>query len=347
VLWLVHVTSPLYVPRLIAMQGQQTAIVVGANELGQRIARTINDDPFEIRKVVGFFDDRSEERLALKGTAPLAGNLKSVAAYVKAARVSIIFVTLPVSSQPRILALFEDLRDTTASIYYAPDIFMHDLIQARMDAVGNVPVLAVCETPFQGSSGLLKRVADVLISSTAIVVSSPLLLAIAAAIRMTSSGAVIFKQRRYGLDGREIIVWKFRTMFVTEDGDKVYTQVSQRDGRVTPLGRLLRRTSLDELPQFFNVLQGAMSVVGPRPHAISVNEQYRRLIPGYMVRHKVKPGITGLAQVNGYRGGDDLESMTGRVRYDTEYLRSWSFGLDLKILLMTALILFRGDPKAF
>ena len=174
ILWLVHVSSPLYVPRIIALQGHQTAIIIGANDLGNRIAATINGDPFEVRRVVAFFDDRSEERLARPGVLPLAGNLKAVAAYVKAARVNLIFVTLPVTSQPRIMALFEDLRDTTASIYYAPDIFMHDLIQARMDSVGNVPVLAVCETPFQGSSGLLKRITDVLISSTALVCAAPM-----------------------------------------------------------------------------------------------------------------------------------------------------------------------------
>ncbi len=170
---------------------------------------------------------------------------------------------------------------------------------------------------------------------------------IAVAIRLTSPGPAIFKQRRYGLDGKEILVWKFRTMRCAEDGDKTYRQVTRDDDRVTPLGRILRKTSLDEFPQLLNVLTGSMSLVGPRPHALAVNEQYRKLIPGYMVRHKVKPGITGWAQVNGYRGGDDLESMRNRTAYDLAYLRSWSLSLDVLILLRTAKMLIFGDSKAF
>jgi len=156
-------------------------------------------------------------------------------------------------------------------------------------------------------------------------------------------GPVIFKQRRYGLDGRQIIVYKFRTMSVMEDGDSI-RQATQSDSRVTPLGRLLRRTSLDELPQLLNVLQGRMSLVGPRPHAVAHNEQYRKLIKGYMLRHKVAPGITGLAQIHGMRGETQtLEQMEARVKYDLEYLRNWSPLLDLKILFKTVLIVARGD----
>jgi putative colanic acid biosysnthesis UDP-glucose lipid carrier transferase len=177
-------------------------------------------------------------------------------------------------------------------------------------------------------------------------VAAPLLAAAAIGVRLSSPGPIVFKQRRYGLDGQEIIVYKFRSMSVTEDGDHTYTQVIRNDSRVTAFGAFMRKTSIDELPQLFNVLEGSMSLVGPRPHAIAVNEQYRRLISGYMVRHKVKPGITGWAQVNGLRGGDDLDSMRGRVELDLEYLRNWSLGLDIAILLKTVTLIW-GDRRAF
>jgi putative colanic acid biosynthesis UDP-glucose lipid carrier transferase len=179
-----------------------------------------------------------------------------------------------------------------------------------------------------------------------LLVMAPVMLIIALVVRLTSPGAVIFKQRRYGLNGEEIIIYKFRTMTVVEDGADI-TQATKTDSRFTPVGRFLRRYSLDELPQLINVLQGRMSLVGPRPHAVAHNEIYRRLIKGYMVRHKVLPGITGLAQVNGLRGETrTLEQMEARVRYDLEYLRGWSVELDLEILARTALRVLH-DSRAF
>jgi putative colanic acid biosynthesis UDP-glucose lipid carrier transferase len=207
-------------------------------------------------------------------------------------------------------------------------------------------VVAVCESPFVGITGPLKRLSDIVLSLFFIIVLSPVLIAVAIGVKLTSPGPVVFKQRRYGLDGEEIWVLKFRSMTVTEDGDKVYKQVTKDDARVTRFGAFIRRTSLDELPQFFNVLLGGMSIVGPRPHAVAVNEQYRGKIPGYMVRHKVRPGITGWAQVNGFRGGDDLHSMRQRVQYDIDYLRNWSLRLDLSIIVRTVLILFK-DRAAY
>ncbi|HBV2999050.1 TPA: exopolysaccharide biosynthesis polyprenyl glycosylphosphotransferase, partial [Klebsiella pneumoniae] len=168
---------------------------------------------------------------------------------------------------------------------------------------------------------------------------SPILLIIACLIKLTSPGPIIFKQTRYGMDGKPIKVWKFRSMSVMENDNKVI-QATKNDIRITKVGRLLRRTSLDELPQFFNVLFGGMSIVGPRPHAVAHNEQYRNLIEGYMLRHKVKPGITGWAQINGWRGETDtLEKMEKRVEFDLEYIREWSIWLDLKIIFLT---IFKG-----
>jgi len=210
-----------------------------------------------------------------------------------------------------------------------------------------MPVISVCETPFTGVNGLVKRLSDIVLSILILVLISPVMLAVAIAVKLTSRGPVIFMQRRYGLDGEEIHVYKFRSMKVTEDGGEII-QVSRRDPRVTTVGAFLRRTSLDELPQFINVLQGRMSIVGPRPHAVAHNEMYRKLIRGYMVRHKVKPGITGWAQVNGYRGETEtLDKMQARVDYDLDYLRNWSLRLDLKIILKTILVVIHGDGAAY
>ncbi len=337
---------PHVLVRLVAMRGEHVAVIIGANELGRSMARSILGDAYSGTRVTGFFDDRDADRLGEVTEAPVLGRIERVADFVRANRVHQIFIALPMASQPRILKLLESLRDTTASIYFVPDIFMLDLIQARVDTMVGFPVLAVCETPFHGTTGAIKRMTDVIISLTAILLTAPFMLVIAAAIKLTMPGPVLFKQRRYGLDGEQIMVWKFRSMKVQEDGADV-KQATKNDDRITPLGRFLRRTSLDELPQFFNVLQGKMSVVGPRPHAISHNETYRKLIRGYMVRHKVKPGITGLAQINGCRGETEtIEKMEKRVRYDLDYLRHWSLQLDLTIIARTVLQVFK-DPNAY
>jgi putative colanic acid biosynthesis UDP-glucose lipid carrier transferase len=245
------------------------------------------------------------------------------------------------AAHPRLLQLLDGMKDTTASVYFVPDIFITDLIQARIDDINGVPVMAVCETPIVGVNALFKRAGDIVMAATGLVLLAPLMALIAVGVKRSSPGPIFFRQRRYGLDGRPITVLKFRTMTVIENGEHV-TQATRNDPRVTRLGAFLRRTSLDELPQLINVLQGTMSMVGPRPHAVAHNEQYRRLIKGYMVRHKVKPGITGWAQVNGCRGEtDSVDKMQKRIEYDLEYLRRWSLGFDLLIVFKTALIVLR------
>jgi len=333
---------PVVLPRLMAAEGvQRVAVIAGENELGLKLAERIRTAPFLGIRLAGFFDDRSPERLGADASEGVLGTLSELPAYAKTHRVDLIYLTLPMASQPRILRLLEELRDTTASIYFTPDIFLFDLIQARMDAIGGIPVLAVCETPFYGLNGLIKRASDIVLASVILVLILPLMAAIAIGIKLTSRGPVLFTQRRYGEDGREIVVYKFRTMTVLEDGN-VVKQATKDDARITRFGAFLRQYSLDELPQFVNVLQGRMSVVGPRPHAVAHNELYRKLIRGYMVRHKVKPGITGWAQVNGLRGETEtLEKMRARIEYDLSYLRNWSLQLDLQIVLRTILVVLR------
>jgi putative colanic acid biosysnthesis UDP-glucose lipid carrier transferase len=331
-------------PRVLSSEAaQRVAVIAGAGSLGCRLAERMNGQPHLGLRFAGFFDDRGAERLGAEVTPKTLGNLDQLAEYAKRNRVDLIYITLPMASQPRIVKLLEELRDTTASIYFVPDIFLFDLIQARMDTVAGIPVLAVCETPLYGVNGVLKRVSDLILASLILIMIAPLMAAIAIGVKMSSPGPVLFKQRRYGLDGREIVVYKFRSMTVMEDGG-VVTQAKKNDARVTPFGGFLRRTSLDELPQFINVLQGRMSVVGPRPHAVSHNEQYRKLIRGYMIRHKVKPGITGWAQVNGFRGETEtLDKMKARIEFDLAYLRNWSLRLDLAIVIKTVFVVLKKE----
>ena len=343
-----HIMLRMAAPWVLSLQGPpQKAVIVGMNEQGLALAGRIGAARYSHMRLAGFFDDRTPDRLDTSGEYPMLGKLADLPTFTRENGVHLIYLSLPMASQPRILQVLNDLKDTTASIYFVPDMFVTDLIQGRPMQVYGMPVISVCETPFRGGNGIVKRMSDVILSILILILIAPVMLAVAIAVKVSSPGPVIFKQRRYGLDGEEIYVYKFRSMRVTEDGAEI-TQAKRSDPRVTKVGAFLRRTSLDELPQFVNVLQGRMSIVGPRPHAVAHNEQYRKLITGYMVRHKVKPGITGWAQVNGYRGEtDSLEKMQARVDYDLDYLRNWSLQLDLKIIIKTVLVVFKGDPTAY
>jgi len=321
-------------------ENRRTAIIVGAGALGVKVAKAIGDAESGI-DFAGYFDDRINGRVDAEATDKRLGGLGEVADYIRANGIREVFITLPLGSQPRIVELLEQMQGTTASLYFVPDVFGITVIQGRLQDMNGVPIVGICETPFTGANELVKRASDVVLASIILVLISPLLLAIAIGVKLSSPGPVIFKQRRNGLDGEEIIVYKFRSM-TTQDNGPVVVQATRDDPRITPFGAFIRRTSLDELPQFINVLQGRMSIVGPRPHAVAHNEMYREMIKAYMVRHKVKPGITGWAQVNGHRGETDtLDKMRARVEYDLEYLRNWSLALDLQIIVRTIrLVLF-------
>jgi len=345
-----HLTARFLLRRFYASEKNiHRAVIVGASSIGRKLAHRITRgkrfDPG--LSFAGFFDDRNAQRLGDDvPDAMLLGSLENLPAYVQAHKIDQIYIALPMMTEKRILKLLDDLKDTTASIYFVPDIFVFDLIQAGLGEVNGIPVVAICETPFCGVNHLLKRLSDIVLSSIILLFLAPLLLLIGMGVKLTSPGPALFKQRRYGLDGKEIIVYKFRSMAVCEDGNDV-RQARRCDSRVTPFGAFLRRTSLDELPQFINVLQGRMSVVGPRPHAIAHNETYRKLIKGYMVRHKVRPGITGLAQVRGLRGETEtLDKMQARIDCDLDYLRHWSMALDMKIIFKTIFVVLR-DQRAY
>jgi putative colanic acid biosysnthesis UDP-glucose lipid carrier transferase len=288
----------------------------------------------------GYFDDRTDDRVDEESTNKRLGGLKDVAPYIIQHGVREVYITLPLGSQPRIVELLEQVQGTTASLFFVPDVFGISIIQGRLQDMNGVPVVGICETPFTGTNELVKRMSDVVLALLILVLISPILLGVAIGVKLSSPGPIIFKQRRNGLDGDEIVVYKFRSM-TSQDNGAVVKQATKDDARITPFGAFIRRTSLDELPQFINVLQGRMSIVGPRPHAVAHNEQYREIIKAYMVRHKVKPGITGWAQVNGHRGETDtIEKMQARVEYDLAYLRNWTLGLDLQIIIRTIRLVF-------
>ena len=319
---------------------RRLAVVVGASALGTKVARALQESDDIGVEFVGYFDDRLDERIDPEAQAKVLGNLGDIANYVVRHGVRDVYITLPLGSQPRIVDLLEQLQGTTASLFFVPDVFGISIIQGRLQDMNGVPVVGICETPFTGTNELAKRVSDLVLATLILVGISPLMLFIARGVKLSSPGPVIFRQRRNGLDGSEIVVYKFRSMTTQDNGPEV-RQATRNDPRVTRFGAFLRRNSLDELPQFFNVIQGSMSIVGPRPHAVTHNEQYRQIIKAYMVRHKVKPGITGWAQVNGHRGETDtIEKMRARVEYDLEYLRNWSIGLDLRIIASTIRLVF-------
>ena len=340
-LWLAVATGRTILRRRAAQPGlRHSAVVVGAGPLGAKVARALLEDRAEGRDFLGWFDDRTDARVHTDASGTILGSLKDVAPYILANAVKDVYITLPLGSQPRILELLKSVQGTTASIYFVPDVFGISIIQGRLQDMNGVPVVGICETPFTGTNELVKRASDVVLASIILVLTSPLLAVIALGVKLGSPGPVIFKQRRNGLDGSEIWVFKFRSM-LTQDNGAVVTQATKDDARVTPFGAFLRRTSLDELPQFINVLQGHMSIVGPRPHAVAHNDMYRELIRAYMVRHKVKPGITGWAQINGLRGETEtIDKMKARVEFDLEYLRNWSLGLDLQIIVRTVRVAF-------
>lgn len=333
--------------RQLGIQPKQYAII-GVDELGFQIANNIHANPELNLHLTGFFDDRPDERLeSIPEHLPKRqGSIERLIELARSGEIDTIYISLPMRAESRINEILKRLGDTTASVYIVPNFFVFRLLHSRWSDIGGLPVVSLHETPIYGVDGVVKRTADIFFATLGIVLSAIPMMIIAVLIKLTSKGPILFKQKRYGLDGKEIHVWKFRSMTVTENGPHVQ-QATKNDPRVTAIGKVIRRTSLDELPQFFNVLMGTMSMVGPRPHASAHNEEYRGIIDGYMLRHKIKPGITGLAQVNGCRGETDtIEKMERRVEYDHRYIRQWSFWLDIKIMFKTVFAVF-ADENAY
>ena len=321
------------------------AAVAGAGERARRFARFLQSTPGFRSTLAGFFSETGAAGTGVDPPAPLLGDFDALVERAGRREFSTIFIALPAVAEETVRRLVAALADTPAAVYVVPSPFTDELAHAQWVRLGGLPLVSVFETPFSGVNGWVKRAEDLALSLAILAVAAVPMLLIAAAVKLTSPGPVLFRQRRHGINGREIRVLKFRTMTVAQDGDHV-PQAVEADPRLSRVGAFLRHTSLDELPQFFNVLRGDMSVVGPRPHAIAHNERYRRLIPGYMLRHRIKPGITGWAQIHGLRGRTDaVGNMERRIRYDLWYVGRWSVWLDLWIVARSVTLL-AGDRNA-
>ncbi len=352
-LWAVATATMMVVDRtllrglthFLRLRGYNTKrfAIVGINELGFTLARNIENSPELGLQLAGFYDDRPASRLpnVPADIGKQVGTIEELVRQTQCNLVDTVYVTLPMRAETRIKGILDALANSTASVYIVPDFFVFQLLHSRWTSINGVPAVSVFENPFYGIDGMVKRITDFVLACVFLVIGAIPLLAIAIAIKITSRGPVFFRQKRYGLDGRGFFVWKFRSMSVCEAGSE-YIQATKDDPRVTKLGAFLRKTSLDEVPQLFNVLEGTMSLVGPRPHPNLQNENFRTQIHGYMLRHKVKPGITGLAQVNGYRGETEtLDKMEKRIEFDHRYIREWSLWMDFRILFKTFFVVLK------
>jgi Undecaprenyl-phosphate glucose phosphotransferase len=316
------------------------AVVVGGTPLAGRVIETFRKEQWAGIEVQGWFttldtNSPTGARLA-RDASPCLGNLAELAAYVEANNIHEVWLALPLSEQSKIDRIIASLRHSTADIKLVPDLFGLRLLNQSIGQVAGLPVISLRASPMDGNARLVKALEDRILASLILLVISPLLALLAIGVKLSSPGPVLFRQKRHGRDGEVIEVWKFRSMRVHQETDGQVTQAKKHDSRVTPFGAFLRRTSLDELPQFFNVLQGTMSIVGPRPHAIAHNNQFKDIVQDYMQRHRMKPGITGWAQINGLRGETDTtDKMARRVEYDLSYMQQWSLTLDIKIIALT------------
>ncbi|MBM75353.1 MAG: undecaprenyl-phosphate glucose phosphotransferase [Proteobacteria bacterium] len=351
----------------------QNAIIIGATESGKKLAQDILKSPWLELELLGFMDSNykegefvtqikqdTEDKPTEDPNTPTHSmqqfpTLRAVAdltpeSFRKIEKdIDVVFIAGDIEDKEKddsMLEIQNIFKDTTCSVYWVPSIKDSKLLGGNYINLNGTAAISIYETPIKSGNAILKRIEDIILGIIILCIISIPLLFISLGVKLSSPGPVLFKQRRYGLDGKIIWVWKFRSMSVTEDSEKNIKQATKNDARVTKFGAFLRRTSLDELPQFFNVLTGSMSIVGPRPHAIAHNEHYRKIVDGYMLRHMIKPGVTGWAQVNGWRGETDtIEKMEKRVEFDIYYMRNWSIPFDLQIIMMTALSEFVGVGK--
>lgn len=324
---------------------RRKAVFLRFHDAAGLLAKRMQYEPLLGVDPIGYFDaehEGDEDAPPL----PWLGEIADAVAYVKNNPVDVVFLGLDMAESPAVRELMEALQDSTVSIYFIPDSKLFGVPGVQVTEMVGVPLLVVAETPFIGLSHTLKRMMDIVISVTLLLALTPVLISVAIAVKLSSPGPIVFRQKRYGVGGKEIDVYKFRSMRVTPPS-AVVKQAKPNDDRITRVGKFIRKSSLDELPQFINVLQGSMSIVGPRPHAVQHNELYRKLIPGYMLRHKVKPGITGWAQVNGLRGETEtIDKMRRRIQHDLVYISHWSVSFDIQIILRTIFLVFK-DTNAY
>ncbi|HXH73871.1 MAG TPA: undecaprenyl-phosphate glucose phosphotransferase [Bacteriovoracaceae bacterium] len=310
-------------------------LIYGAGKVGKNVGDRLREEVEIGFDISAYIDDN----VALQGTLVSETKVLPPDQLLNAIKdVQELWIALPFNADKRVQEILWQTRHNTLVVRFIPDIFHYRLLNHSVTEIAGIPIININGTPMSNPKQILKRIEDLLLSTIILVLISPVMLLIALLIKLTSKGPVFYKQKRHGWDGKTINVYKFRSMYYAKDDQ--FKQATKNDSRITPIGKFIRATSIDELPQFFNVVQGRMSIVGPRPHAISMNEEFKDQVDGYMQRHKVKPGITGWAQINGYRGETDtLEKMEKRIEYDLYYIENWSIFLDLRIILLT---IFKG-----
>jgi putative colanic acid biosynthesis UDP-glucose lipid carrier transferase len=323
----------------LAGYNNRKVVILGDSKTGLELVTSIKKAPWLGLKILGYFLPENTQSKFSSIDIDFLGSTSDLINSAKRGEIDRIYVALTTKDYFVVELLLKELADTTCTVMLVPDIFTFNILQSKSEVIQGVPIISLYDTSMSGLNQLMKRVEDIILSLLIVIFISPVMLLIAISVKLTSTGPVIFKQKRYGIDGKAISVWKFRSMCVMENDNNI-TQAKRGDTRITKIGAILRKTSLDELPQFFNVIKGDMSIVGPRPHAVAHNEQYRKIIKGYMLRHKMKPGITGWAQINGWRGETEtLDKMEKRVEFDLYYIQHWSLWFDLKIVFLT---IFKG-----
>ena len=332
-----------YLQRInLARQEQLKALVIGTGELASHIFDKINSNPWLNESVVGAVTLNGETASDMHtDQLPVLGSVEQIGQLIEEKKIRTVYIAVPLDESPLIKDIYHDLLDANVNIHWAPNIFALNLINHSVKELSGIPILTLSETPLIGTHLLSKAIEDKLVATVALILLSPILLITTVAIKLDSPGPVFFRQARTGWDGREFKIWKFRSMRADLQEDANVVQATRDDSRVTKVGRFIRKTSIDELPQLLNVLAGQMSLVGPRPHAVQHNIEYSKRIIDYLSRHRIKPGITGLAQIRGFRGETkELSQMEKRVQCDLEYINNWSIGLDLSIMVRTLFTLF-------
>ena len=318
---------------------QRHILIVGAGELGQYFAQKVKANPEMGLQIVGYVDDSPDKQGKLIEDISVLGTLDDVPELIREKGIEQVYAALPMSAHRRMFSLLSQIQNECVDIRIIPDILQYITLRAGFFNMDGIPVINLTETPLSGANILIKRAFDLVVSTVCLVAVSPILLFLALLVKTTSKGPVLYRQSRMGMDLKTFQIYKFRSMYINEQGLNGTGWTKHNDPRITPFGRFMRRWNLDELPQLLNVILGDMSLVGPRPEQPAFVEEFRERYPRYMLRHKVKSGITGWAQVHGYRGDTSIKK---RLEYDMQYIENWSLSLDIKILLLTALLTYKN-----
>ncbi|QDZ00898.1 undecaprenyl-phosphate glucose phosphotransferase [Nitratireductor mangrovi] len=327
---------------------ERRAVIVGGGTAAEHLIRSLERQPFNDIRICGIFDDRDDRRSPpIVAGYPKLGTIAELLEFARIARIDMLIVSLPITAEQRVLSMLKRLWVLPVDIRLSAHSSALRFRPRAYSFIGSVPLLDIFDKPINDWDSVAKRAFDIVFSLFGIVLFAPVMIATALAIKLDSKGPVLFRQKRHGFNNEEIEVLKFRSMYTEQCDPTARQAVTKNDPRVTRVGRIIRKTSIDELPQFFNSLVGSLSLVGPRPHAVAAqshNLLYNEVVDGYFARHRVKPGVTGWAQINGWRGEVDTdEKIKMRTEYDLYYIENWSLWFDLKILLLTPIRLLKTE----